>query len=62
MDGTRLKRRWFPCLQVHFPSKFRGLFDITSTEFFQRLPGQPPLQIHDEGETDESDNNSDDDE
>ena len=55
LDGTRVKPGWFLSLQVHFPSKFRGFCKTAPTQISQRLPGQPPLQTHDDEEADEDD-------
>ena len=54
MDGTRIKRWWFPSLQVHFQRKFRSLLKTTLlfSFIFQRVPGQPPLQERTEDDMD----------
>ena len=63
MDGTRIKRWWFPSLQVHFPSKFRSLFEdhVLIFYFFQRVPGQPPLSERTEEDMDNGDDAADED-
>jgi hypothetical protein len=63
MDGTRVKRWWFSSLQVHFQRKFGGLLKNTLLFqfFFQRVPGQPPLQERTEEDMDSSDDAANDD-
>ena len=62
MDRTRVKRRWFFSLQVHFQRKFIRLLKNTPLfYFFQRVPGQPPLQERTEEDIDDGDDAADDD-
>jgi hypothetical protein len=63
MDGTRVKRWWFPSLQVRFQRKFRRPLKTTLLFlfYFQRVQGQPPLQERTEEDMESGDDAADDD-